>query len=186
MRRSDYLKIFGIIAVGLGTALLLYPFLHELGHTLAIIATGGEILEFHLFPLPNVLCELKEYTAFNTIIVGFSGMMLPFLVSAIPNHKNFWVWLSNLYLKSISLLSFLISTAVVVLYQCGIPIQNDDMTKVMDAYPKAGCVYVLILLALSIFTIWQMITDNPLKHILSYFDLPYKESFAGGEKSEEY
>lgn len=95
MKNKDYLKILGLIVVGLGTAILLYPFLHELGHTLAVIVTGGKILEFQLFPLPNVLCELKEYTVFNTILIGFSGMVFPFLISVVPRRKSFWLWLCN-------------------------------------------------------------------------------------------
>ncbi len=47
---KDFLKIIGIILVGLFTAVIIYPMLHEAGHSLIALTVGADVVEFNLFP----------------------------------------------------------------------------------------------------------------------------------------
>lgn len=180
MTKNDIRKLFGIILAGLGTVLVLYPFLHEIGHSLMTLLAGGEVVEFHLFPLPNVLCALSEQNAAEVVSIGLSGMLFPFAISSLPSCKNFWLWYVNWSLKGISLLSFLISAVVVIMFQCGIPVENDDMTRVMETYPQGATMYLALFALLSVYAIWRMAEDRPVNRLLSLFGL--QENDEGGLK----
>ena len=171
MTKNDVKKLFGITLAGLGTALVLYPFLHEAGHSLMTLLVGGEVVEFHLFSLPNVLCALSEQNAVEVVLIGLSGMLFPFVISCLPSCKNFWLWYVNWSLKGISLLSFLISAVIVIMFQCGIPVENDDMTRVMETYPQGAIMYLTLFVLLSVYVIWRMAVDRPVNRLLSLFGL---------------
>lgn len=70
-----------LIAIGLMAAIIVYPFTHELGHSIAAWILGAQIYEFHLFPIPNVLCRfdsmnLKSVILFQLIQYLFSFTIL--------------------------------------------------------------------------------------------------------------
>lgn len=52
-----FIRTFFIFAIGLFTAVILYPFLHESGHSLFAVALGGKVTEFNLcrFPISCVM-----------------------------------------------------------------------------------------------------------------------------------
>lgn len=177
MTRKDIAKLFGIILAGWGTAIVLYPFLHETGHSLITLLVGGEVVEFHLFPLPNILCLLREQNTAEVVLIGLSGMLFPFAVSCLPSCKNFWLWYVNWSLKGISLLSFLISAVVVIMFQCGTPVENDDMTRVMETYPQGATMYLALFALLSVYVVWRMVEDQPINRLLSLFELQKKGEF---------
>lgn len=174
MTRKDIKKLFGLILAGWGTAIVLYPFLHETGHSLITLLVGGEVVEFHLFPLPNILCLLREQNTAEVVLIGLSGMLFPFVISCLPSCKNFWLWYVNWSLKGISLLSFLISAVVVIMFQCGTPVENDDMTRVMETYPQGATMYLALFALLSVYVIWRMVEDRPINRLLSLFELQKK------------
>ena len=78
---KDYLKLIPITVVGLITALVLYPFFHEIGHTIATLFFGGEVKEIHVFPAAYVVCEISKIKEYGEIMIGLSGMLFPFLIS---------------------------------------------------------------------------------------------------------
>lgn len=177
MTRKDIKKLFGLILAGWGTAIVLYPFLHETGHSLITLLVGGEVVEFHLFPLPNILCLLREQNTAEVVLIGLSGMLFPFVISCLPSCKNFWLWYVNWSLKGISLLSFLISAVIVIMFQCGTPVENDDMTRVMEVYPQGATMYLALFALLSVYVIWRMVEDRPINRLLSLFELQKKGEF---------
>ena len=58
------------------TAVLLYPALHELGHSLATLVFGGKVIEFHLLPLPNMLCDGSSVGNAGLVTIASSGVAL--------------------------------------------------------------------------------------------------------------
>ena len=80
---KDAVKLFGILFFGLLTAVIIYPFLHESGHLIAAVLLGAEVLEFNLFPLPNVLCDMTHMRDISIIIVGLNGLFFPISFSAV-------------------------------------------------------------------------------------------------------
>lgn len=166
---KDALKCFGLLAVGLLTAIFLYPFLHEFGHTIAAIVFGRQVCGFRLFPIPSVMCEMDVTNKISIIVVGFSGMLLPYLLSLISPRKNFWVWYLWLIISGICLLSFSVSIAGVILYATGSPMANEDITQIMRITEEYYVLYLAILIVLSIIRTVQIVRTKPIKRCMKYF-----------------
>ena len=169
MNMKDALKCFGLIAVGLLTAIFLYPFLHEFGHTIAAIVFGRQVCGFRLFPIPSVMCEMDVTNKISIIVVGFSGMLLPYLLSLISPRKHFWVWYLWLIISGICLLSFSVSIAGVILYATGSPMANEDITQIMRFTEEYYVLYLAILIVLSIIRTVQIVRTKPIKRCMKYF-----------------
>lgn len=86
---KDVFKGVLLIAIGLVAAIIVYPFTHELGHSIAAWISGAQIYEFHLFPIPNVLCRFDSMNLKSVILVGFGGMLFPAVLTGIRSPKTF-------------------------------------------------------------------------------------------------
>lgn len=168
---KDALKCTGLLAVGLLTAVFLYPFLHELGHTLTTTAFGYKIPDFQLFPLPSVICEMDMTNKVAIIFVGFGGMLLPYLISLVAPGKCFWLWYSWLVISGICVLSFVISIAGIVSYNLGKPINNEDITRILIHSGKNHVLYLALLIVLSVLRIIQIVRTKPIKRCLMEFGI---------------
>lgn len=166
---KDVLKYFGLLAVGLLTAIFLYPFLHELGHTCAAIIFGRQVCDFRLFPIPSVMCEMDITNELAVIVVGFSGMLLPYLVSLVPPRKTFWIWYLWLIISGICLLSFAVSIAGIFMYASGGLMANEDITQIMRFTEEYYVLYLAILIVLFIIRTVQIVRTKPMKRCLKYF-----------------
>ena len=80
------------LLVGLLCTVIIYPLLHELGHSLAAIALGGEIVQLSWLPIPSVLCKMNSPNTSQYVIVGLSGMIFPALLCIFVHSNRFWVW----------------------------------------------------------------------------------------------
>ena len=166
---KDALKYFGLLAVGLLTAIFLYPFLHELGHTYAAIIFGRQVCDFRLFPIPSIMCEMDITNELAVIVVGFSGMLLPYLVSLVPPRKTFWIWYLWLIISGICLLSFAVSIAGIFMYVSGGPMANEDVTQIMKFADEYYVLYLAILIVLSVIRTVQIVRTKPIKRCMKYF-----------------
>ena len=169
MNMKDALKYFGLLAVGLLTAIFLYPFLHELGHTCAAIIFGRQVCDFRLFPIPSVMCEMDITNELAVIVVGFSGMLLPYLVSLVPPRKTFWIWYLWLIISGICLLSFAMSIAGIFMYVSGGPMANEDVTQIMKFADEYYVPYLAILIVLSVIRSIQIVRSKPIKRCMKCF-----------------
>lgn len=169
IRMKDALKCFGLLAVGLLTAIFLYPFLHELGHTVSAIIFGRQACDFRLFPIPSVMCEMDITNKLAVIVVGFSGMLLPYLLSLVPPRKTFWIWYLWLSISGICLLSFAVSIAGIFLYVSGNPMANEDITQIMKFADEYYVLYLAILIVLFIIRSVQVVRSKPIKRCMKYF-----------------
>lgn len=52
---SDFLNIIGMVILGITVAVLIYPFLHEAGHSLAAFLVGAEVVEVEILPLMTTM-----------------------------------------------------------------------------------------------------------------------------------
>lgn len=176
MLMKDATKIAAITLVGLLIAVFLYPILHESGHSLAAVIAGAEVKEFHLFPLPNVLCDVHSVTIPGMIWIGFSGMLFPFLLVSVIQPKKFWLWHISFIMRGICLLSFLISIVGAFLYGTGFEIANEDITQVIAIAPAFSFVYIIGLMGLMIWDIILMVNSKPILRYLEFFDLAQQKS----------
>lgn len=165
----DILKYAGLFIVGLFVAIIIYPFLHEAGHSMVAILVGAKVIDFNLLPLPYVTCEVSNLNTTSMILIGLAGMFLPVLISIIVRPKSFWFWYCNLVMKFICFLSFAISFIAIVLYIFGVTIKNEDIIQVIDIWNN-GVFVLIIIMALSMIGIVRSIMiQKPLIKILEYF-----------------
>ena len=132
----DLKKTAYLLLVGLLTAGILYPLLHEAGHWAATLLLGGEILEFHLLPRPNVLCEVGKIGGAKRALIGLCGMVLPFAAALVLHPKRFTAWYVLLLLRGISAFALVLSLISVIGRDCGITILRAPREVRRAALPR--------------------------------------------------
>lgn len=177
---KDTVKLLGVLFFGLLTAVVIYPFLHESGHSLAAVLSGAEILEFNLFPFPNILCNMTNISNIGRVFIGLNGMILPVVFSAVisllSKNKIFWICYVTFILNGIGLLSTVMSIAAIFLFNIGKPIVNEDVTQVMQAIPNSNSFILFLMSAITIWLIVKIKFDKPLEKCLAYFGLTKTKS----------
>lgn len=83
------IKVTALFLVGLFIAVIVYPVMHELSHSVTAMLVGAEVVEINLFPLPNVLCDVAGIDEIGIVFIGLSGMIIPFFISAVFKPKSF-------------------------------------------------------------------------------------------------
>lgn len=159
------IKCSSLFVIGLLCAIFVYPFLHEAGHCLAIMAFGGKIEDLTLFPLPSVACTLSMENLAGYVIIGIGGVLFPILMCLILRFKNFWLWYGLTVLRIICIWSLVLSIVASVLLKIGNPMKNDDITMVLQKNPSCWwmCILAAIILAGLIFT--AIFKTKPIKRI---------------------
>lgn len=168
---KDWIKVIFIMVVGLLIAVFVYPALHELGHMLSAAVCGGEIRELHIFPSAYVVCDTVNMGDVDKIIVGLSGMLLPFLLTSMMQPKKFWSWYSCFILRGVCILSFLISLTAVVMFRFEREIPNEDMTQVLQVQPIYGNAYFIGLIILLLLELYLVVKSRPIKQCFEYFEI---------------
>lgn len=171
---KDTVKLFGILFFGLLTAVIIYPFLHESGHSIAAVLLGAEVLEFNLFPLPNILCNMANMGIVEKIIIGLSGLFLPIFFSAVMLKmfgNSFWNRYISFVLNGISLLASIISATAVIFFYLGNPIENEDVTQILYISPNSGTIILILTIFSTIYLIIKIALDKTIQRCLAYFGL---------------
>lgn len=166
---KDVFKYVGLFFVGLFVAIIIYPFLHEAGHSMMAILVGAKVIDFNLLPLPYVTCEVSSLNTTSMILIGLAGMFVPALISIIVRPESFWFWYCNLVIKFICLLSFAISFVAIVLYLFGVTIKNEDIVQVIDIWNNGVCVLIITMVLSMIGIIRSIMMQKPLIKIKNYF-----------------
>lgn len=161
-----FIRTFFIFAIGLFTAVILYPFLHESGHSLFAIALGGKITEFNLLPIPNIVCNVSGLESRAIAFIGLGGLLFPLIFTTLVNIKNFWAWLIGMYVSFITFLSYLISLYGCIAYVYGTPIVNEDVTQIIDHYPNAFLGLIILLIVLMGIVTFQVVKSKGLQRYL--------------------
>ena len=165
--KKDVLKLALIIGIGFFIALIGYPFLHESGHVIASLLVGADVLELTLFPVPSVLCDVTSVDTAGLVVIGFGGVIFPFLFSLIIPRKWFVSWCVRAILQGITVLSFIIS-CVSILFSVN---HQDDMIQVLNFWKSGRAVLLLILCSSAIATSAAMALDRPGKRICKFFEV---------------
>lgn len=166
---KDIIKLLGILLTGLFVAIFFYPFLHESGHAVASVLCGAELHEFHLFPLPYVVCNVYSLGNIQQSFIGIFGMLLPLIFSLFIRTKKFWFWLITCMIKGISAMAFGISYIAILCYESGIVWQNEDIIKVIRISQTKSSIWLVIMLVMFCITFVALYFNNPLKRIEKYF-----------------
>lgn len=163
-------KSVGLLGGGLLTAAVVYPLLHETGHAVMAVLAGAVVAEFHLFPLPFVVCEVTGVDAVGQLCISVGGIAFPCLLSAVCRPRNFWLWYVNLLVKGIGLYAVLLSAVAVVCHMSGNRWPNEDILHVLSVFPNSGGI-VLTVLILTGFGLWRsLVNEHPLLRCEMYFE----------------
>ncbi len=171
---KDILKCVGLLTVGLFVAIIVYPFLHEAGHFVATVLVGAKVIDFNLFPLPYVTCEISGLNKVCIILIGLSGMFFPTIISITIRPKSFWLWYGSLVIKGICLLSFTISFIAILFYLFGVSMKNEDIVQVMEIWNDGVFILAISMLLSIIVIIRSIIKQKPLNRIMVYFKVLMK------------
>lgn len=167
----DIFKCVALFTVGLLMSAVVYPLLHEAGHSIVALTIGAKVREFSLFPLPYVVCQLSSGDKVSEVFIGLGGILMPYLLSMQFRAKSFWLWYANLLIKSISVYASLLSATAIILRNFGVSWQDDDVIQVLSAFPNGDRLLLLMLITMSIYGIANIISDKPLQKCVSYFGL---------------
>ena len=154
----------------MSTAILIYPFLHELGHSIATILFGGKVVEFHLLPLPNVLCEVYSISNIGIVIIGVGGMVFPLIVAMIISKKTFAFWYISQVIIGISAYAFFISATSLIMARFGFQMPNEDVIKVIQTVPNSEIVLLVATIILMVFSLWILVYNKPIKRMFEYLE----------------
>jgi len=163
--KKDVLKLALIMGIGFFIVLIGYPFLHELGHVIASLLVGAEVLELTLFPVPSVLCDVTNIDIAGLVVIGFGGVVFPFLLSMIIPRKWFVTWCARAILQGITMLSLVIS-CVSILFSVN---HQDDMIQVLNFWESGKTALLVILCASAVATLAAIAHDRPGRRICRFF-----------------
>lgn len=169
---KDAIKIAAITIVGLIVAVIVYPLLHEGGHSLAAVIVGAKVEEFNLYPLPNILCSVQSVGTMGLVVIGISGLLLPFLLTVVIQPKRFWGWYICFTTRGICLLSFAVALFAIAVFQTERQMVNEDITLVMELAPEHKGIYAAILLGLAGWDILLVVRSHPVRRCMEFFGLP--------------
>ena len=166
---SDFLNIIGMVILGITVAVLIYPFLHEAGHSLAAFLVGAEVVEVEILPLPYVMCNVASLTNGQQIAIGVSGMLFPLLITVLIPRKWFWSWYVRFVLLFISFLAFAISAVTLILPNGATINPQDDMLRVVSLLSGSEMILKLCLIVGIALIVVLTILDRPAKTIYRKF-----------------
>lgn len=162
--KDDAKKISMMLIIGLCVAVIIYPALHELGHSVAAIIAGAKIIEFNLFPIPSVLCNVRDVNTTGMVLISVSGSFFPLLL-VIFSPKRFVGWYSCFTVRWISLLAYIFSEVAVISFVCGKPIKDDDITYALQINQQYAWIFMILYLTLIILTSVLIIKSKPIKYL---------------------
>lgn len=165
------LKMTGIFGLGLLIAVIIYPILHESGHSIAALAVGAKVISFDLFPLPNIMCNISEVNSWGLALIGIGGMLFPLFISLVLRPNNFWLWYCNTIIRGISILALGITLVATIMFFAGKPVANEDITSVLNIYSDAGIWVLLVSILLIVFVCWRIARENPIKKVEAFFEI---------------
>lgn len=165
------IKIIKITIIGLVIAMLIYPFTHELGHTLTCLIVGAEVLEFEVLPVPHITCNIIGLTKSQIIAIGLSGNIVPLFIIGIIDVvtrkvKEFELLYAKVYFYFCCWLSMVFS-AVSGIFMI---MKEDDVYNIINRYPeeKVNCTIICVILAIVIMI--RVYKIRIVKQFINYID----------------
>lgn len=167
---KDFLKMIGLIIVGLLVAVIIYPFLHEIGHSIIALLVGARITDFNILPIPFVECEVSAVDITGQTLIGLGGIVFPFMLSMILKPKWFWGWYASLILRGISVYSVILSIIATVLHINGNSWQNEDIVQVLHLFPNGTWLLLIVLSVMGTYGLMRLLKDKVFSRCIDYFN----------------
>ena len=137
-----------LLLLGLFTAVLLYPALHEGGHILVTLLLGGRVREVRLGAAASVLCgglRRGELAA-----VAFGGVGLPLV------------------------LAILLSLISLIGCKYGVIVENDDIMNAVRLWPEGRGACLVLLCAGLLLSVGSICAARPVQRVGEYFGIAKK------------
>lgn len=163
-----YIKLVWMFLTAVCSAMFVYPFLHELGHLLAALFTGGRIIDFSVFPASYVMMDMGNVSPWKTAVVGLCGMIFP-MVCAMLHPRRLTVSVIIYTLRAANILAWFLSCLAIALDQIGMSWENEDVIKVIRCIEGGEFALFLICLTAMLLSVFSLIKDKPVSRIVSFF-----------------
>lgn len=164
----DFFRFSGLFVVGIITALIIYPFYHEMGHCLMAVVTGTKVVKVVALPTPYVVCDVLGVSKAGIAAIGLGGVFLPYLLTMLLKPKGFWFWYLNFMTRLISIWSLILSAIAIVFKNNSRIFENDDIVKVSKVINGDSVILTMLILLVAVGII-LIIVDKPLLKITKYF-----------------
>lgn len=149
-----------MFVIGLLIAIIIYPFLHEAGHSLSAFLFGVEVIDFRIFPIASVLLKMNvSISDLHLFAIGVSGIIFPFLISLLLPSKSFWMWYMKTALRLICAISFVIEIVSAIMFEKGSSMQNDDTAILLKSLPHYTTLLLVLLTILLFIAIIFLVND---------------------------
>ena len=165
-----FLKMTGLVIAGLLTAIIIYPFLHEAGHSLIAMLLGAKITEFNLIPIPYVVCEISAVDISGQMLIGLGGIIIPFILSMALNPRWFWTWLTCMILRGISVYSVILSIIAILFHINGVSWKNEDIIQVLEIFPNGTWLFLIVLCIMGTYGFMRLLKEKLFTRCIEYFD----------------
>ena len=156
-----------LLLLGLFTAVLLYPALHEGGHILVTLLLGGRIREVRLGAAASVLCGGLRHG--ELAAVAFGGVGLPLALAMLLRPKHFPLWYVVQLVKGI-----LLSLISLIGCKYGVIVENDDIMNAVRLWPKGRGVCLVLLCAGLLLSVGSICAARPVQRVGEYFGIAKK------------
>jgi hypothetical protein len=112
---------------------------------------------------------VSEISAVASIVIGISGMALPYILAYIIRSKNFWIWYAGYTVKMISVLAFVLSAISSICFFVGKPWNNDDTTQILMMWGENKWIFLVILMIISTIAVLELVNEKPLEKCFENF-----------------
>ncbi len=163
-----FAKVIFLFVLGLFVSIFVYPLVHESGHSLAALISGIEIIEIKIFPQPYSLFFIGNVADSIKVFIGFSGILLPFIISILPALKCFITWFMKFVFRVICIFSYIFSIIILIFYKTGYVLYDDDIVKVMMILPESEPIIFIGLVLMLLLTLKIVIKSAPVNNISDF------------------
>lgn len=164
-----FFNILLLILVGLLVCLVVYPFLHEIGHCIFAYVLSCDVKNINFTNDISVDCVVNAQNKWLIVFVALGGLIFPFIIAVLFRMKSFWLWCASVLLKLVCLLSFVISIVSAVLTLSGSVNIHDDSTVVINYAPQLIIPYLLAVFMMFIICLFLVIKTDFINKILVRF-----------------
>lgn len=155
-----------LFVFGLFIIIIIYPFLHELGHIIMSYLFGGNVVAVNIFPQPSVLCDLTNVEDDRKVLVGAAGVVFPLLISGVFIKSGFWNWYMRFVIRGITLLSLILSLVALMVENVSNGIMKQDDFVIAYQYWHYGKINMIaVLLVLILVCILLILKEHPFKEL---------------------
>ncbi len=163
-----YIKLVWMCLAAVGTSVFVYPFLHELGHLIAGILTGADIVGMSVFPVSYVSMMVEGSDVYKQVIIGMAGLILP-MTAFLLKPQGLTMSTMVYALRSINVLAWTYSSVAIILSLLGYRWDNEDVMQVINCIGGGEVIILLLSIAALAMSIYFLIKSKPVDRMMSFF-----------------